>query len=73
MTERFARADLARRDQVPGAGLGLSVVSSVAAHHGGRLELVSQPGAGVTARIRLPLATAAKRSSGTSGVSMPRT
>lgn len=70
MTERFVRARIAQRDQVPGAGLGLSVVSSVADHHGGRLDLASRPGEGVTARIRLPLATVVRRSSRSSGVSM---
>lgn len=57
LTERFVRADLAQRDQVPGAGLGLSVVASVAAHHGGLLDLESAAGQGVTARIRLPIDT----------------
>ena len=51
---RFARAQRARTDQVPGAGIGLSVANSVAEHHGGRLTLDSCPGRGTTARMVLP-------------------
>lgn len=70
ITGRFVRADAARRGQVPGAGLGLSVVASVAAHHGGWLDLASRPGEGCTARIRLPVASSPNRSRRTRGLSM---
>jgi len=39
----------------PGTGLGLSIVESVAHAHGARVEVESQPGAGATFRVILPL------------------
>lgn len=38
-----------------GLGLGLSYAKRVIEEHGGNLELVSNPGSGVTAKINLPL------------------
>jgi signal transduction histidine kinase len=38
-----------------GTGLGLPIARRTAVAHGGRLELDSAPGAGTTARVRLPL------------------
>jgi signal transduction histidine kinase len=37
-----------------GTGLGLAIAQRIAVAHGGELELVSTPGAGTTARLRLP-------------------
>lgn len=42
------------RDQVPGAGLGLSVVRRLIEAHGGRVELRTLPGRGSTFEVRLP-------------------
>jgi signal transduction histidine kinase len=39
----------------PGTGLGLSIVESVAHAHGARVEVASQPGAGATFSVILPL------------------
>jgi two-component system, sporulation sensor kinase E len=39
-----------------GSGLGLFIVQRILHEHGGQLELLSEPGRGTTARIRLPLA-----------------
>ena len=38
-----------------GTGLGLAIARRFVEQHGGRLELVSRPGAGTTVRVRLPL------------------
>ena len=51
----FARGDGAARSGAPGAGLGLAIVERVTRSHGGRLELHSAPGAGLRARLVLPL------------------
>jgi signal transduction histidine kinase len=51
--ERFYRVDKARSREAGGAGLGLSIVRSVIATHGGSLQLVSTPGAGTTATVEL--------------------
>lgn len=50
---RFWRADDVQH--LPGSGLGLALVDQVAAHHGGRLHLHSQPGAGTRAELTLPI------------------
>jgi signal transduction histidine kinase len=50
--ERFTRLDNART--MPGAGLGLAMVSAVAQLHGGDLELFGEDG-GLVARFRLRL------------------
>lgn len=44
--------------QVEGAGLGLSIVATIAARHGGMLALEPAAGGGLSARLSLPLADA---------------
>lgn len=56
--ERFFRADPARSRETGGTGLGLSIVKHVAADHGGRVELWSEPGKGSTFTVVLPEASA---------------
>ncbi|GAA4238730.1 HAMP domain-containing sensor histidine kinase [Actinomadura meridiana] len=46
--ERFHRAD---QKTAPGAGLGLPIAAAIAAAHGGRAELLSEPSRGTTVRI----------------------
>jgi signal transduction histidine kinase len=52
LTEPFHR--LERRRGRRGAGVGLSIVSAVAAAHGGRLELSAREGGGLVADVELP-------------------
>ncbi|HVS04085.1 MAG TPA: HAMP domain-containing sensor histidine kinase [Thermoanaerobaculia bacterium] len=53
--EPFFRGQRAQREQLPGAGLGLALVRRTAAAHGGRVEVVSAPGAGTTFALVLPV------------------
>lgn len=52
--ERFYRADAS--GNIPGTGLGLSLVKEIANLHKGKIELVSQFGKGSTASLWIPLA-----------------
>lgn len=51
--ERFYRADAS--GNIPGTGLGLSMVKEVAELHKGKVELTSQPGQGTKAILWIPL------------------
>lgn len=53
--ERFYRADAS--GNIPGTGLGLSLVKEVAELHQGRVTLTSTLGVGTTAHLWIPLAT----------------
>jgi two-component system, OmpR family, sensor kinase len=55
--QRFIRGQGAHQ-RYRGAGLGLSIVQSIAVVHGGRVELDSRPGSGATFTIVIPLMTA---------------
>lgn len=52
--ERFYRADAS--GNIPGTGLGLSLVKEIAELHKGRATLISTPGQGTTASLWIPLA-----------------
>jgi two-component system OmpR family sensor kinase len=60
--DRFYRADTARTRATGGSGLGLSIVSSLVAAHGGDVAVRSTPGEGATFRVRLPLVAEAHAS-----------
>ncbi len=55
--EPFTRGSSARRFS-QGMGLGLTIAREMTEAHGGRIELVSTPGAGSNFRIIIPLASA---------------
>jgi two-component system OmpR family sensor kinase len=52
--ERFYRSDPSRSRRHGGAGLGLSIVSTIVANHGGRVSADGTPGAGTTFIVHLP-------------------
>jgi signal transduction histidine kinase len=52
--EPFIQLDATLSRRFQGAGLGLYVARSLVEAHGGRLRLVSEPGAGTRAEITLP-------------------
>ncbi len=53
--EPFSRGRAAIESQIPGSGLGLSLVRSAAEAHRGAVTLVSQPGQGSTFTLHLPV------------------
>ena len=55
--ERFYRVDPARSRLTGGTGLGLAIVKHIIGNHGGEVKVWSQPGAGSTFTIRLPVAS----------------
>jgi two-component system heavy metal sensor histidine kinase CusS len=61
--ERFYRVDRARGGSTQNAGLGLAIVKSIAARHGGRVEMESAVGQGTEVRLILPESASSARAS----------
>jgi heavy metal sensor kinase len=55
--ERFWRADKVRSRESGGTGLGLSIAQEIAARHGSRILVTSEPGRGSTFTFSLPIAS----------------
>ena len=56
--DRLFRSADAVRDQVPGAGLGLTIARAIVDAHRGRISATSERGEGTTVRVVLPAAPA---------------
>jgi signal transduction histidine kinase len=54
--EPFYRSAEARRQGIPGAGLGLAMVQRIAVAFGGAVAVRSEPGRGCRVEVRLPIA-----------------
>jgi two-component system OmpR family sensor kinase len=54
VTERFFRGDPSRGRDTGGSGLGLSIVASIVAAHGGELHIDSAENAGTSVSLSLP-------------------
>jgi two-component system phosphate regulon sensor histidine kinase PhoR len=52
--DKFYRAPEARRMEIRGLGLGLSLVHKLVQAHNGRIQIESQPGVGTTVRVSIP-------------------
>jgi signal transduction histidine kinase len=57
--EPFFRADPARRQDIPGAGLGLTIANEIVQRAGGRISIANGPGGGLVQIVELPEITAA--------------
>jgi signal transduction histidine kinase len=53
--DRLYRAPSATASAVPGVGLGLTIVKAIVDAHDGRVLIDSEPGAGATFRVELPI------------------
>jgi signal transduction histidine kinase len=52
---KFYRGENAKRSGIGGTGIGLAMVAQIAAAHGGRVSVVSEPGHGSTFTMSLPM------------------
>jgi signal transduction histidine kinase len=54
--QKFVRGETAKSLAVPGTGIGLAVAQQIIRRHGGEIRLNSEPGAGSTFTVLLPVA-----------------
>ena len=59
--EAFFRGKRAMRDQIHGTGLGLNLVKKIVEAHGGTVDVESEPGAGTSFILRIPVRPAEYR------------
>jgi len=52
--EPFFRADPARRQGIPGAGLGLTIAHEIVSRAGGRISIANKPDGGLVQTVELP-------------------
>jgi two-component system OmpR family sensor kinase len=69
--DRFYRADPGRSRDRGGSGLGLSIVASIVAAHGGTIHHEPTPGGGTTFVLRLPLTATSQPVPGPDSASAP--
>ena len=53
--DRFVRGAAAKQACIQGTGIGLAMVKEIVQAHNGELEVISEPGAGSTFTLRIPL------------------
>jgi signal transduction histidine kinase len=53
--DKFYRAPEARKMEIRGLGLGLSLVKNLVEAHRGRIDIDSKPGRGTTLRVWIPI------------------
>jgi PAS domain S-box-containing protein len=56
--DRLYRAPSAMQSAIPGVGLGLTIVKAIVDAHHGRIRVESEPGAGATFRVEIPVQSA---------------
>jgi signal transduction histidine kinase len=52
--DRFFRVDPSRSQASGGTGLGLAIVQGIMLLHGGKVEIISQPGTGTRVILSMP-------------------
>ena len=62
--EPFFRADPARRQDIPGAGLGMTIANEIVQRAGGRIHIANKTGGGLVQTVELPEAGGESKSAG---------